>query len=179
MFYHTDYYKVYIPHALLRLSYDFPEYFESQGPEIYFLSTTPFPAFIYITFIDLNRICVCGRAVQWWLSKSCHLFVQLPRLPITSSVHSGMWRTHHVKLEQKALTNDSQVQYVKWFPSGTDGVEVWSQWGEALTSIEKQKASRRGKREEDRRLEWQTWHYAERAGNNLLKWCLVKNLEAI
>lgn len=134
----------------------------------------PFHAFFYITFTDLNRICVCGRAAQWWPSKSCHLFVQLSRLPITSSVHWGMWRTYHVKLEQKALTNDSHVQYVKWIPSSRDGVEVRSQWGKSLTSTEKQKALRRGKTEEGWRLRWQTWHYAEGAGNKLLKWSMVK-----
>lgn len=56
----------------------------------------PFHAFIYITFIDLNRICVCRRAAQLRLCKSCRLFVKLPRLPITNSLHSRMYRTQHI-----------------------------------------------------------------------------------
>lgn len=62
-------------------------------------------------------------------------------------------------MEQNALANDSQVQYVKRFPSSTDGVEVQSQRGKASTSIEKQRL--REEREEDRR---EGAKYAEEAG---------------
>lgn len=75
----------------------------------------PFHAFIYITFIDLNRICVCRRAAQLRLCKSCRLFVKLPRLPIINSLHSRMYRTQHIKLEQNVLANDNPVKYVKRF----------------------------------------------------------------
>ena len=49
------------------------------------------------------------------LYKSCHLFVKLPRLPITNSLHSRMYRTQHIKLEQNILANDNPVKYVKRF----------------------------------------------------------------
>lgn len=87
----------------------------------------PFHAFIYINFIDLNRICVCRRAAQLRLGKSYRLFVKLPRLPITNSVRSGMYRTKHIKLEQNVLANDNPVKYVKRFLGNKDEVDVWSQ----------------------------------------------------
>lgn len=58
------------------------------------------------------------------LGKSCRLFVKLPRLPITNSVHSGMSRTQHIKLEQNVLANDNPVKYVKRSLGNKDEVEV-------------------------------------------------------
>lgn len=74
---------------------------------------------------------MCRRAAQLRLCKSCRLFVKLPRLPITNSVHSGMCGTQHIKLEQNVLVNDNQVKYVKGFLGNKDGAEVGSQENKA------------------------------------------------
>lgn len=69
--------------------------FESDtGREICFLKAPFFHAFICITFIDLNQLCVKGSTIEA-LQSVVFLLPSASQAAIINSLHSRMYRTQH------------------------------------------------------------------------------------